>query len=152
MNVASALPGVLQAHADVALATLIGVSDSRERTLQARLEGWREGHIIGYREGIEAGRAQYAAEVLADVAAEKRLQHDVVAALRAAAPPAGRWHLCCRPCRRGGHRPGCRDCQDRTRETFADPMPGDYQGGPVAWLPGMVPGSGELPSALGVVA
>lgn len=110
------------------MTALVGVSDSRDRTLQARLDGWREGHAAGFAEGIELGRAQYAAELLAEVGAEKRLQLGLVRALAEAAPPAGRWHLCCLPCRRGGHRPGCHDCQARARETFGEPMPGDFPG------------------------
>lgn len=36
-----------------------------------------------------------------------------------------RWHLCCRRCRLEGHRNGCRDCEDRDRDTFAQPGAGD---------------------------
>lgn len=76
------------------------------------------------------------------VADFKAFQHGAV---RDAQLERRRWHLCCRRCRMKGHRGGCRDCQDRTRETFAGPYPGDYPGGPVAWMPGWVPGSGEPP-------
>jgi hypothetical protein len=43
------------------------------------------------------------------------------------------WHLCCGPCRRAGHRAGCARCEDRTRATFSQPHPDDYQGGAVRW-------------------
>jgi hypothetical protein len=36
-----------------------------------------------------------------------------------------RWHVCCLPCRRGGHQPGCRWCQDRTPATFGQPHDDD---------------------------
>lgn len=39
-----------------------------------------------------------------------------------------RWHLCCPRCRLAGHRDSCRDCEDRTRETFGRPVPGDFPG------------------------
>lgn len=35
------------------------------------------------------------------------------------------WHLCCRRCRLEGHRDSCRDCEDRTRESFGQPVPGE---------------------------
>jgi hypothetical protein len=77
------------------------------------------------------------------VADIKAAQHGAV---RNAQLERRRWHACCRRCRLNRHRDGCRDCEDRTRETFAAPMSGDYPGGPVAWLPGWVPGSGEPPA------
>lgn len=39
-----------------------------------------------------------------------------------------RRHLCCPRCRLAGHRNGCRDCEDRDRETFGQPMRGDFPG------------------------
>lgn len=40
----------------------------------------------------------------------------------------GLWHVCCRQCRRAGHRPGCTRCEDRTQATFALPHPDDTPG------------------------
>jgi hypothetical protein len=91
---------------------------------------WRSLFADGHRAELEA---KWSAGYLAAVAEMKQVQHDLVAALRAAAPPAARWHVCCVPCRRTGHRAGCRGCQDRNRATFAAPIAGDYQGGPVEW-------------------
>ena len=34
-----------------------------------------------------------------------------------------RRHVCCGPCRRTGHRHGCKRCEDRGRETFTFPTP-----------------------------
>ena len=48
--------------------------------------------------------------------------------MAALATELDRWHLCCGPCRRGGHRDGCPDCQGRTAATFGDPHPDDYRG------------------------
>jgi hypothetical protein len=78
--------------------------------------------------GVDEGRALAEAELLEEIGAEKRLQLGIVRALSEAAPPAFRWHLCCKRCRRSRHRPGCRDCEDRTRETFGDPHPDDFAG------------------------
>lgn len=39
-----------------------------------------------------------------------------------------RRHVCCGPCRRSGHRPGCTRCEDRSRETYGNPHPDDYPG------------------------
>jgi hypothetical protein len=43
-----------------------------------------------------------------------------------------RHHVCCGPCRWGGHRAGCERCEDRIRQTFSQPHPDDYIGGGVA--------------------
>lgn len=37
-----------------------------------------------------------------------------------------RWHVCCRACRRTGHRDGCPRCEDRTRDTYGHPHVDDY--------------------------
>jgi hypothetical protein len=76
-------------------------------------------------EGYEAGWNRGRLDLIAD---EKRAQVGIVRALREAAPPASRWHLCCRPCRLGGHRPGCPRCQDRTLENFGQPHGDDFTG------------------------
>ena len=59
------------------------------------------------------------------VADFKAWQHGIV---RDAQLERRRWHLCCRRCRLTGHRDACRDCQDRARNTFSQPGPGDYPG------------------------
>jgi hypothetical protein len=38
-------------------------------------------------------------------------------------------HVCCRGCRRAGHRAGCERCEERVRETFGQPHPDDLVGG-----------------------
>jgi hypothetical protein len=122
---------------------VIAASDRLDGQLAARLAA----HAEGYRLGAGQAAGQWQAGYAAAIAAEKAVQHELVDALGELAEiRRRRWHLCCLPCRRAGHRPGCRDCQDRTRETFADPLEGEYFGGPVAWLPGWVPGSGEAPA------
>jgi hypothetical protein len=105
------------------------VSDKLDGQLAARLGAHAEGYRLGLAE-TERVRAEGYAEAIADI---KGAEHGIVDALRRSAPSASLWHVCCIPCRRAGHRNGCPDCQDRTRETFADPFPGDYLGGPVEW-------------------
>ena len=39
-----------------------------------------------------------------------------------------RYHVCCRPCRTGGHRAGCTRCEDRSRATAGLPHSDDYPG------------------------
>jgi len=56
------------------------------------------------------------------VADFKAFQHAFV---KDAAVEHRRWHLCCPPCRQGGHQDGCPDCEDRERATFGQPMAGD---------------------------
>lgn len=82
-----------------------------------------------YEQGWDAGRL----DLIAD---EKRAQTGIVRALRESAPPPERWHVCCGPCRRSGHRPGCGRCEDRTQATFGQPHPDDDT--PAA--PGIIPG------------
>jgi hypothetical protein len=106
---------------------LIAASDRLDGQLAVRLAA----HAEGYRLGAEQAAGQWQA---GHAAAIKGVQHELVDALgELAAVQARRWHLCCPPCRRGGHRGGCRDCQDRTRETFGEPFAGEYPGGPVDW-------------------
>ena len=87
----------------------------RQMVADARPAAYRAGYRRGYVDGIEC---------------RKRAEHDLVDALgELAETERRRWHLCCPACRRrGGCRAGCRDCQDRTLETFAEPRPGDYTG------------------------
>jgi hypothetical protein len=111
---------------------LLAYSDRRDAELAARIAARREGYVAGLAQASAQWQAGYAAAI-ADI---KAVQHGLVDTLGELGELVRRrWHLCCIPCRRTGHRPGCRDCQDRTRATFADPMPGEYEGGPVAWLP-----------------
>jgi hypothetical protein len=75
-----------------------------EQTAAAEYErGMREGYLLA-------------------VADFKAFQHGIV---KDAEAERRRWHLCCRRCRLEGHRDGCPDCQDRTRETFGQPFPGE---------------------------
>jgi hypothetical protein len=109
---------------------VIAASDRLDGQLAARLAA----HAEGYRLGADQAAGQRQAGYAAAIAEIKGVQIELVDALgELAEVQARRWHLCCLSCRRGGHRVGCADCQDRTRETFADPMPGDYLGGPVEW-------------------
>lgn len=95
---------------------LLRLLDNRDAELQMRLAVQRDSYAEGFERGLEAGRA------------EKRAQVGLVSALTGAAPPGSRWRLYCPACRRGVPRHACPDCQDRSRETFAAPMPGDYPG------------------------
>lgn len=124
---------------------VLAMSDARDAELGARMQAYRKGYAVGLAQAEAQRRAGY----LAAIADMKRSEAELVALYREYADAyEARWHLCCPRCRRGGHRAGCRDCQDRTRETFAGPMAGEYQGGPVAWLPGWAPGSGTPPEAM----
>jgi hypothetical protein len=61
-----------------------------------------------------------------------------------------RWHLCCRRCRLEGHRDSCRDCEDRTRETFGQALPGELAPAEIAgralasWEPYGLPPAGMV--------
>jgi hypothetical protein len=124
---------------------LIAVSDALDAAEARARSGWAS----GYRAGADAARERSHSEGYAAAVADiKRTERELVAAVRGVGELlAARWHLCCPACRLAGHRAGCRDCQARTRETFAGPLPGEYAGGPVAWLPGWAPGSGRPPGA-----
>ena len=112
----------------ITLPELLALSDQRDAALRARQAAEAEGFRQGFAEGFAAGAEARSRELLAEIDQEKRLRSGILQALSDSRPPAGRWHLCCPACRRGGHRGGCRDCQDRTRETFGDPMRGDFPG------------------------
>jgi hypothetical protein len=94
----------------------------RELTLDAAQAAYTQGYWCGYHRAISEVKAT---------------EHELVRVIGGLAETLkARWHLCCLDCRRGRHRPGCRRCQDRTRETFGQPYPGDYTGGPVEWNAG----------------
>jgi hypothetical protein len=118
-----------------AVSELLRWSDAQDAALKARIAATAAAHRAGFAEGFEAGRRA----TLENLAEDKRQLAAEVAGLASRPKYAElerrRWHACCLPCRRGGHRAGCPDCQDRTRATFADPMPDDYLGGPVEWVP-----------------
>jgi hypothetical protein len=77
----------------------------REMTEEAAASAYERGLREGY---------------LLAVADFKAFQQGVV---RDAELERRRWHLCCRRCRLEGHQDGCRDCEDRTRETFGQALP-----------------------------
>jgi len=112
---------------------LVAYSDAIDQAEARARAAWAEGYRAAAEAVAERARSEGYSEAVADV---KAAEHGIVRVFREVAEAeAARWHLCCPACRLAGHRAGCRDCQDRTRETFADPMPGEYAGGPVAWLP-----------------
>jgi hypothetical protein len=91
-------------------------------------QAWRDGYVAGFWSGHEVGHGQAEHELLELASEEKRLRLGILNALSAAAPPAERWHVCCKRCRLSGHRGGCRSCENRTRETFGQPHADDYCG------------------------
>jgi hypothetical protein len=90
-------------------------------------EGFARGRAAGYGEGSAAATTAMERhwQEIARPTARGGLSHSVI--------EERRWHLCCGPCRRSGHRAGCARCEDRTRATFSAPHSGDYRGGPVVW-------------------
>jgi hypothetical protein len=87
----------------------LGISADRDRELAARLAAWRDGW-------------QAALDYFADLIGGRMMPAHPTELERV------RWHLCCGPCRRGGHRAGCAACQDRTRATTSQAHPDDYPG------------------------
>lgn len=94
---------------------LLGLSDERDIQLELRHRAWREGWHAGYADGYGAGHQ--------DEAADRDRE----------------WNRIARPVARGG--PAHADLErkrwtvrgeQRTRETFGQPHPDDYPGGPVA--------------------
>lgn len=79
--------------------------------LEARRDGYRTGYAAGW---------------IAAFKAVKRAQHQAVTDLET---ECERWLVLCGPCRRNGRRERCDRCEHRTRETFGQPHPDDYQGG-----------------------
>jgi len=76
--------------------------------------------------GREQYRGGYAAGWIAAVKSIKAAQHRALADLET---ECERWLVLCGPCRRNGRRERCPRCEHRTRETFGQPHPDDYQGG-----------------------
>lgn len=110
------VPG--QVPAGEVVAELLDRSDERDLHEALRHADYHRGFLDGARDQYSAG---YAAAV-ADV---KSAQHDLVDEVGV---ELRRWHVCCRPCRVGGHQAGCTRCQDRTRATFGRRHPDDYPG------------------------
>lgn len=76
----------------------------------------------------DAAEAAESAGYLAAVADIKAVHRDLADTWGRMAPDFNPWHVCCRECRRRGHRTGCRSCEDRTRATFSQPHPDDWTG------------------------
>lgn len=105
------------------VAAFIGESDDRSRQLGERLAAWREGYAAGFAAGTEVGRGAEAHE-------RDQLWSEFSKPISRRGPAGPgvdekislaydhverrRWNL------RG---------EPRTRETFGQPHPGDYQGG-----------------------
>jgi hypothetical protein len=113
-------------HANATDEQLLALSDERDLWLwalhAAEREGFERGRTLGHDEGFaqaERDMAQRWQEVARPVARGGPAHGEIEAA---------RWHVCCRPCRLGGHRRGCADCEDRTRETYGQPHPADSSG------------------------
>lgn len=102
-----------------AVAELLDRSDERDLHEALRHADYHRGYLDG-------GRDQWSAGYAAAVADMKSAQHAVLPELQL---EIRRWHVCCRPCRLGGHRDGCGRCEDRTRETFSRAHPDDYRAG-----------------------
>lgn len=103
---------------------VLAMSDEVDRAteLAARLAGElaAEAYDRGYQGGYERGARVLSAEwpsVVAPLLAEWPDHAELV---------RRRCHVCCRECRRGGHRDGCARCEDRTPETYGTPHPDDY--------------------------
>lgn len=107
---------------------LIAWSDARDAEMAVRLGAERSAYAAGIAEGDRLGRAA----VLGELAAERREVSAAVAEVLSHPSPrelaAARWHVCCRECRRRGHRDGCARCEDRAAATFGAPHPDDYPG------------------------
>jgi hypothetical protein len=88
------------------VACVLAMSDERDAWQQVALQRERE----GFQRGAEAASERYEAGFADGCLSLKHAQHDLV---QAAEAEAGRWSV------RG---------EPRTRETFADAHPGDYEG------------------------
>lgn len=75
-----------------------------------------ESYHAGWSEGFVTAIKEY-----------KAAQHGLY---RDAQLEPSRYHVCCRECRRSGHRDGCEACQDRDRWTYGANHPDDYRGQP----------------------
>jgi hypothetical protein len=141
--------GAELAEVVAAARALVAYSDARDRESAARLAARAEGYAAGYEAGDHAGR-----EAVHEWYAEQDREVSAAAAavLNRPAPAAvsrHRWHVCCRPCRRGGHRDGCTRCEDRTCATFGDPHPDDYPGTVTRVLPTALVGNGAADTRRG---
>ena len=88
----------------------------------AEIEFRRRVAAEAYRNGVDDGRRAGIAET---VSWYKRLLTNTVADAQL---EQRRRHVCCGPCRRTGHRHGCKRCEDRGRDTYGASHPDDYQG------------------------
>ncbi|HET6189489.1 MAG TPA: hypothetical protein VFE59_21165 [Trebonia sp.] len=85
-------------------------------------EAWADAYERGYRDGFERGARQLEATwpVIAEPALRRRPDYAEIEARRLL--------VCCRRCRRHGHRPGCPDCASRDRATAGSAHRDDYGG------------------------
>lgn len=90
---------------------VLELSDERDAQLQLRLKAYREGWQEGWAACLDYLADQIGGRIMPAHPTELELR---------------RWHVCCRACRIVGHRAGCTRCEDRTRATFANPHPDDY--------------------------
>lgn len=95
-------------------ASLIDPAAETRHWIRIAREHYSSGYDTGYEEGAVAAIEEY-----------KRQQHGLVREAQLEQP---RHHVCCGPCRRTGHQPGCSACEDRDRETFGQPHPDDFPG------------------------
>jgi hypothetical protein len=99
-------------------AAWLRLSDERDLWLRRVLDAWREGYAVGRRSMDDAVTTAYIDGLLR----RKGIEHEHIRALTGGTDRVDLWQ----------------DQQKRTwgpggREHFADPKPGDYTGGPVAW-------------------
>lgn len=104
----------LASNADLAqlLAALPDPAAETELLRQIGRDMYERGHNDGYAAGVTAMATAYKRWLLGEydhAEIERR-----------------RWHVCCRRCRREGHRDGCMRCENRTRDTYSDPHVDDY--------------------------
>ncbi len=97
---------------------LLDLSDERDQWMRRVLAAWREGYATGRRSMDDAVTTAYIDGLLR----RKGIEHEHIRALTGGTDRVDLWQ----------------DQQKRTwgpggREHFADPKPGDYMGGPVAW-------------------
>jgi len=95
------------------VAALIGESDDRAAQLAAQARAWREGYEQGFLAGVEVGRGAALEEEAAQRREAAGLVREATTGPSRAAILRQRWTL------RG---------EQRTRETFGRPHPGDYPG------------------------
>ena len=104
--------------AQVIRAGLLGLSAERDLWLRRVYGTWREGHAAGRDSMADAVTTAFIDGLLR----RKGIEHDHIRALTGGTDRVDLWQ----------------DQQRRTwgpggREHFADPRPGEYMGGPVAW-------------------